>query len=147
MTTVVSEAGMVVVVVPPDGVKTDETTVDEATETVSVPPFEVMTVAEVTADSADGVLTKVEAETGTVTVDPPVVVTTSVTYGDEKAGVVMVTVDPPVVVTVSVTGDGRWRVAVEPLGVTTVTVDSETETVSVVVPPFEVKTDDTTGDE
>jgi len=44
-------------------------------------------VAEVTPDSVDGVETNDEAETGTETVDPPVVVTTSVTYGAENPGV------------------------------------------------------------
>jgi len=44
-----------VVVVPPDGVKTDEISTDEATETVVVPPDEVWMVAEVTNNSADGV--------------------------------------------------------------------------------------------
>jgi hypothetical protein len=47
---------------------------------------------------------------------------------------------------VSVTGVGRWRVAVEPPEVTTVTEVSDGETVVVVVPPFEVKTDETTGE-
>jgi hypothetical protein len=42
-------AGTQVVVVPPDGVRTDETRVDPATGRLVVPPFEVMTVAEVTA--------------------------------------------------------------------------------------------------
>jgi hypothetical protein len=92
--TEVSVAGTVVVVVPPDGVKTDETTTDEASETVTVPPFEVMTVADETDDSADGVETNDEAETGTETVDPPVVVTCSVAYGAENPGVVTVKVDP-----------------------------------------------------
>jgi len=69
ISTVVSVAGMVVVVVPPDGVKTDETTTDEASETVVVPPFEVMTVA-YEAVSADGVETNDEAETGTEMVEP-----------------------------------------------------------------------------
>jgi predicted secreted protein len=59
----------------------------------------------------------------------------------------MVSVAPDGVVTVSETGDGRWRVAVLPLGVTTVTEVSETGTVVVVVPPFEVRTLETTGDE
>jgi hypothetical protein len=49
-------------------------------------------------------------------------------------------------VTVSVTGDGRWRVAVEPDGVTTVTVVSLIGTVVVVVPPDEVKIDEMTGE-
>jgi len=115
------------VVVPPDGVKTDETTTDEASETVVVPPFEVMTVA-VVAVSADGVETNDEAETGTETVEPDGVVTTSVTYGAEVPGVVTVKVDPETVVMVSVTGVGRWTVAVAPDGVTTVTVDSDNGT-------------------
>jgi len=76
-----------VVVVPPDGVKTDETRTDEATGTYEYPPFEVTTVAEVTSDSDDGVETNDEAETGTETVDPDGVVTTWVTYGDEKPAV------------------------------------------------------------
>jgi hypothetical protein len=42
-----------------------------------------------------------------------------VTYGELNPGVEMVRVPPYWVVTVSVTGDGRWRVAVEPLEVTT----------------------------
>jgi hypothetical protein len=44
MVTEESLAGMVVVVVPPDEVKTDETTGDGDGETVSVPPYEVTTV-------------------------------------------------------------------------------------------------------
>jgi len=47
---------------------------------------------------------------------------------------------------VSVTGVGRWTVAVEPDGVTTVTVDSDNGTVSVVVPPFEVSIEEITGE-
>jgi hypothetical protein len=39
-----------------------------------------------------------------------------------------------------VTGDGRWIVAVEPPEVTIWTEVSETGTVVVVVPPYEVKT-------
>jgi hypothetical protein len=73
--TEVSVAGMVVVVVPPDGVRTEETTTDSATETVLVPPFEVITVAEVTWDSDDGTLMTDEAETGTVTIEPDGVTT------------------------------------------------------------------------
>jgi hypothetical protein len=145
--TEVSVAGMEVVVVPPDGVRTDETTTDEATGTVVVPPFEVSTVAEVTDDSASGVLTTDEAETGTVTVAPLGVVTTWVTYGELNPGVETVTVAPYGVVTVSVTGDGRWRVAVDPLEVTTWTEVSLGATVSVVVPPETVRTCETTGDE
>jgi len=57
-----------------------------------------------------------------------------------------VVVEPPGVVTVSETGDGTWRVAVEPPEVTTETVVSETGTVVVVVPPYEVKTCETTGE-
>jgi hypothetical protein len=72
-----------------------------------VPPFEVTTVAEVTEDSVDGVLTMDEAETGTVKVEPLGVVTTWVTYGELNPGVETVTVDPPEVVMVSETGDGR----------------------------------------
>jgi hypothetical protein len=41
---------------------------------------------------------------------------------------------------VSVPGAGRWRVAYEPSEVTTSTDDWEIETVSVVVPPDEVRT-------
>jgi hypothetical protein len=63
-----------------------------------------------------------------------------VTYGELNPGVVTVKLAPPVVVTVSVTGDGRWRVAVDPPEVTTVTEVELGETVSVVVPPLEVKT-------
>jgi hypothetical protein len=48
---------------------------------------------------------------------------------------------------VSETGDGRWTVAVEPDEVTTVTDEAESGTVVVVVPPYEVKTWLTTGDE
>jgi hypothetical protein len=51
------------------------------------------------------------------------------------------------VVTVSVTGDGRWRVPVEPPGVTMVTEVSETGTGPVVVPPYGVRMWETTGDE
>jgi hypothetical protein len=73
--TEVSVAGTVVVVVPPDGVRTDETRTDEATGRVVVPPFEVTTVAVVTPDSTGGVATTDEAETGTETTEPPEVVT------------------------------------------------------------------------
>jgi hypothetical protein len=75
------------VVVPPDGVRTWETTVDGATETVVVPPFEVTTVAEETETSDDGVAMTDEAETGTEKVEPDGVVMTWVTYGELKAGV------------------------------------------------------------
>jgi riboflavin synthase alpha subunit len=51
------------------------------------------------------------------------------------------------VVTVSVTGDGRWRVATDPLEVTTETWESLGGTVVVVVPPAEVRTWETVGDE
>jgi len=50
------------------------------------------------------------------------------------------------VVMVSVTGVGIWTVAVEPDGVTTVTDDSAAGMVSVVVPPYEVSTWETTGE-
>jgi hypothetical protein len=59
----------------------------------------------------------------------------------------MVVVSPLVRVRVSVLGDGRWRVAVEPPEVTTVTVESDQETDSVVVPPDEVKTWEISGDD
>jgi hypothetical protein len=59
----------------------------------------------------------------------------------------MVVVSPLERVRVSVLGDGRWRVAVEPPEVTTVTVVSENGTVVVVVPPDEVKTWETVGDD
>jgi hypothetical protein len=85
--TEVSVAGIVVVVVPPPGVRTDEMVGDGATGMVLMPPLEVTTVAEVTDTSADGVLTKDEAETGTVTVAPPEVLTTWVTYGELNPGV------------------------------------------------------------
>jgi hypothetical protein len=85
--TAVSVAGMVVVVVPPDGVRTDETTGDGATAMVVVPPFEVTTVAVLTETSDDGVLTNVEAATGTLTVAPDGVVTCSVAYGALNPGV------------------------------------------------------------
>jgi hypothetical protein len=58
----------------------------------------------------------------------------------------MVSVEPDGVVMVSEIGDGRWRVAVDPDGVTTVTEVSLTGMVVVVVPPFEVKTDEMTGE-
>jgi hypothetical protein len=47
---------------------------------------------------------------------------------------------------VSVTGLGMWTVAVDPPEVTTVTEESNNGTVSVVVPPLEVKTCETTGE-
>lgn len=56
-------------------------------------------------------------------------------------------VDPDGVVMTSETGEGRWRVATEPLEVTTWTVVSDGATVVVVVPPDEVKTWETLGDE
>jgi hypothetical protein len=46
----------------------------------------------------------------------------------------------------SETGEGRWRVATEPLEVTTWTVVSDGATVVVVVPPDEVKTWLTVGE-
>jgi hypothetical protein len=64
-----------------------------------------------------------------------------VTYGELNPGVETVTVAPYGVVTVSVTGVGRWRVAVLPPEVTTVTEVSEAETWVVVVPPDGVKTE------
>jgi len=134
-----------VVVVPPDGVKTDETRTGEATETVLTPPFEVTIVAELTEYCDSGVETNDEAETGTVTVSP-LTVTVSVTYGDENPGVATVKVDPDGVVTVWVTGDGRWRVAVDPCEVSTWTEVSDDGMVSVVVPDG-VTTCETTGDE
>jgi hypothetical protein len=51
------------------------------------------------------------------------------------------------VVTVTVSGDGRKTVAVSPWLVTMVTVVSVIGTALVVVPPFEVRMDETTGDE
>jgi hypothetical protein len=45
-----------------------------------------------------------------------------------------------------VTGDGRWRVPVLPPGVTIGTVVYEAGTLVVMVPPFEVRTDETVAD-
>jgi hypothetical protein len=145
--TEVSVAGTQVVVVPPDGVRTDETRVEVATGTVVVPPLEVTTVAELTDETEDGVdeITD-ETGTGTLVVDPPEVVTTWVTYGDENPGVVTVRVEPCGVVMVSVTGVGKWRVATDPLEVTTETEVSLGATVVVVVPPLEVRICETTGE-
>jgi hypothetical protein len=125
---------MVSVVVPPDGVKTDETTYDEATETEVDPPFEVSTVTELTVET-DEALTNDEAETGIVAVDPPSVVMVSVKYGVDVAGVEMVTVDPDGVVTVTVSGVGTWRVAIDPDEVSTGTDDSQVGMVTVAVFP------------
>jgi hypothetical protein len=75
--TEVSVAGTHVVVVLPDGVRTDETRVEVATGTVVTPPFEVRTVAELTDETEDGVdeITD-ETGTGTLVVAPLEVVTT-----------------------------------------------------------------------
>jgi hypothetical protein len=94
----------------------------------------------VTETSDDGVLTKDEAETGTLTVEPLGVVTTWVTYGELNPGVKMVLVPPLAVVTVSETGDGTWRVATDPLGVITGIEVSLDGMVVVVVPPDGVRT-------
>jgi hypothetical protein len=140
--TEVSEKGTAVVVVPPDGVSTCETVTDEATETVAVPPFEVTYETDETGVLDDGVLTKDEVGTTTVTPD-------SVTYGvlNAGAGVYTVSVEPDGVVIVSEIGLGRWRVAELPPEVSMeieVTVDGM---VVVVVPPDGVMTCDTTGEE
>jgi hypothetical protein len=73
----VSVAGTQVVVVPPCGVGTDETRLDVATGTLTVPPFEVTTLAELTEETEDGVdeITD-ETGTGTVVVEPLEVVIT-----------------------------------------------------------------------
>jgi hypothetical protein len=59
----------------------------------------------------------------------------------------MVLVPPLAVVTVSETGDGTWRVATDPLEVTTWIEVSLAGTEVVVVPPAGVRTWETTGDE
>jgi len=84
--TEVSVAGTVMVVVPPFEVKTDETTYDEATETVSVDPFEVSTTTDETGEIDEAEMND-ETATGTETVDPETVVTDSVAYGVDEAGV------------------------------------------------------------
>jgi hypothetical protein len=69
--TEVSVIGTVVVVVPPDGVRTCETVGDEATEIEAVPPA---AVTYETDDGTDG--DETNDEVGTTTVKPD-----SVTYG------------------------------------------------------------------
>jgi hypothetical protein len=64
--TVVSEIGTVAVVVLPAGVRMCETTGDEATEIVVVPPLMVTAETEVGAGLTDGELTKDETDSGTV---------------------------------------------------------------------------------
>jgi hypothetical protein len=85
-------AGMVVVVVPPYEVKTDEMTGDGETETVVVPPSEVSTVTD--SGWYDGVETIDESEYETVETEPDGVMYCSVMTGDELAGV-STTVTPP----------------------------------------------------
>jgi hypothetical protein len=66
--TVVSESGTEVVVVPPAGVRTWETTGDEATGTVYDWPYE-LTAVTVLTGVTDGDETKADPATGTVEPD------------------------------------------------------------------------------